>query len=131
MILKANTVDWGAVGLDELDDVESGARFVTRGFDGAATTLVVRFVCSSLNLLVVVVKFRVGVCSRGGSECDGEVCLADGLKEDIVAQRSTAFIRDGLIDNIPGVALALVMSYFLGDMLFEDFDQRGVVEAAF
>lgn len=84
-----------------------------------------------MNLLVIVVKLRVGVCSRRGGECDREVRLADGFKEDIVAQRSTAIIRDGLINDIPGVALALVMSYFLGDVVFEDFDQRSVIKAAF
>lgn len=70
--LKTNTVDFGAVRLDELDDFLRGGGFGPGGFD----------------VVIVVVEFGVGVCGRGCGECDGDVSLADVLVEDAVAVRA-------------------------------------------
>lgn len=90
----------------------------------------VRCIGSSHHLLVVVVQLRVWVCSGGSGESNRDVCLSNGGEEDVVSQRGAAVIRDGLVDYIPSVAFAFVVSDFLGDVVLKDLNQGGIVETS-
>lgn len=69
MALQADAIDAGAVGLDQLDDA-GGALGLVRAV---------------LEVVVVVEKAGVWVGGLGVLEGDGDVGLADGLEEDVVA----------------------------------------------
>lgn len=105
--LETDAVDLGAGVLDQVNDAEGG-----RGL-GAG----------ELDRVVVVVQFRIRVGSSGSSEGDGEVGLANGLVKDVVAERPVTIVADGLVDDVPGVALALVVLDLVGDVVLEDVDE--------
>ncbi len=93
MALEANTIDLCARCLHGLDQLD--------GKVGLGAVV--------LQVVVVVVQLGVGVGGLGGLEGKGKVVSAEGLEEDAVSPDTR--VIDGLVDDIPGVALALVVAH--------------------
>lgn len=76
MPLETDAVDLDSRVLDELDN-----RTRTGGLRAAV-----------FKVVVVVVKLNVRICGSGSSEGNGNICLADGLIED-VRTVGTVFVK--------------------------------------
>lgn len=72
-------------------------------------------IAARLEVVVVDVELRVGVNLGGGLEGELKVVLADDVVEDGLAEG--AIIVEGLVHNVPGVALALPLGEDLGDVV--------------
>lgn len=105
MGLKTDTIDLGTGILDALDDVEN----------------LLLLVASQLDVVVVVVKLGISISRGGGLERDGNEVSTEDLVEDTVAVG--AVLVKGLVDDIPGVALALVVAGNVGDVRLNDGGQ--------
>jgi hypothetical protein len=110
MGLGTNTIN-GDAGGDPLLDVrdESGGLGVS----------------GRVEVVVVDVELGVGVGSAGGLEGDADVVLTDNLHEDVVAE--SAVLVEGLVNDIPGVDLALEVGHELGDVVLHDVGEGGLV----
>lgn len=100
--LQTHTVNLGPVGLHLLDE-----RYGVGGL-GAGV----------LDVVVIVVQLGARVGSGGRREGQGDVVEAHGVVEDVGAV--AARVVEGFIDDVPGVALALVVADFAGDVGFDD-----------
>ena len=78
-----------------------------------------------VQVVVVDVELGVGVGSAGGLEGDTDVVLAENLHEDVLAE-STVLV-EGLVDNVPGVDLALEVGHDLGDVVLHHIGELGLV----
>lgn len=97
--LDADAVDFNAPGFERLDEVQLGGGFGAGAFD----------------VVVVVVELYGGVGGCGGLEGDGDVFGADGVAEDVGAVG--AVVVEGFVYDVPGVAFALVVRHFIGDVV--------------
>lgn len=100
MRLEPDAVDFHVCGFEVLHDL-----------DGA-----VRLVGVELETEVVVVQLRRRVGCRGGPEGDGDEICAEGAGEDAVAEG--AVVGEGFVDDVPGVAGAFVVRYYVGNVCF-------------
>lgn len=112
MALVADAVDADAVLLEEFHDTHGALELGTQ----------------VLQVVVIVVKLRCGIGGGGGTEGNGDVCLANNAEEDAVAVGAVLIQR--LVDHVPVVAPALVPAHNLVDVVRHDVDQRRVVEVA-
>jgi hypothetical protein len=103
--LQADAVDGDLGVLEELDDA-LGALRLGRG---------------PLEVVVVVVELGLRVDLGGGLEGKLDVLLAENLVENALAVGSVLVQR--LVDNVPGVALALVVAGDGGDVVDDDLAQ--------
>jgi len=100
--LEADTIDGSASVLDDAHQLERPVGL------GAVV----------LEVVVVVVELSAGVSGAGGAEGDSKVVGAEGAVEDGVAP--VAVVVDGLVHNVPVVALALVVAHDVIDVRFDD-----------
>ena len=77
-----------------------------------------------LDVIVVVVELGGGVGGRGRAEGDGDEGGPDGVEPDVGAVG--AVVVERLVDDVPGVAAAFVVSDDVGDVVLERGDQGGV-----
>ena len=110
MGLGTNTVDGDAGGNPLLD-----VRDETGGLG----------VGGRVEVVVVDVELGVGVGGAGGLESDADVVLTENLHEDVVAE--SAVLVEGLVDDVPGVDLALEVSHDLGDVVLHDVGEGSLV----
>lgn len=97
--LQTDAVDAGAaVGLDLLDEGD--------GVGGLGAGV--------LDVVVIVVELGGRVGGGGGGKGQGDVLEAQGGVEDVGAV--AAGVVEGFVDDVPGVALALVVADFAGDV---------------
>ena len=73
------------------------------------------------SLVVVDVQLGVGVGGTSSLESDADKVLTEDTVEDAVAQ-GTVLVED-LVDNVPGVDLALVAAHHVGDVVLENLGQ--------
>lgn len=105
MSLQADTVNAEALRLEQAED--------------PADTLGLGV--GRLDVVVVVVELGLGVDLGGGLEGEGDVLLAEDVVEQGLAVGTV--LVEGLVDDVPGVALALVVAGDVGDVLNDDGPQ--------
>ena len=71
-----------------------------------------------LQVVVIVVQLGLGVDLGGGLEGQLDVVRAEGVVEDGLAVG--AVVVQGLVDDVPGVALALPVAHDVGDVVDDD-----------
>jgi len=82
-------------------------------------------VSGRVQVVVVDVQLGVGVGGTGGLEGNADVVFTDDLHEDVVAE-STVLVK-GLVNNVPGVDLALEVGHDLSDVVLHDVGEGGLV----
>lgn len=82
-------------------------------------------VSGRVQVVVVDVQLGVGVGGAGGLKGNADVVFTDDLHEDVVAE-STVLV-EGLVDDVPGVDLALEVGHNLSDVVLHDVGEGGLV----
>jgi hypothetical protein len=124
--LETDSVDLDAVGLDQLDNLESTGGLGAGVFD----------------VVVVVVELDRRVCGGSGGKCDGEVGFANGVVPqtgavssvlvksykilDMDCMKKLDFEIRTFVHNVPCVALSLVVGNDVGDVVLQSRNQRGI-----
>lgn len=101
MPLQTDAVNLGAVRLDLLDE--------GHGVGGLGARV--------LDVVVVIVQLGGRVGSGGGGKGYRDVVEAHGVVEDVGAV--AARVVEGFVDDVPGVALPLVVADFAGDVCLD------------
>ncbi|KAG9966599.1 family 10 xylanase, partial [Aureobasidium melanogenum] len=78
-----------------------------------------------VEVVVVDVELGVGVGGAGGLEGNADVVLTENLHEDVLAE--SAVLVEGLVNDVPGVDLALEVGHDLGDVVLHDVGEGGLV----
>lgn len=78
-----------------------------------------------VEVVVVDVELGVRVGGTGGLEGNADVVLTKNLHEDVLAEG--AVLVEGLVDNVPGVDLALEVGHDLGDVVLHDVGKGGLI----
>jgi hypothetical protein len=108
--LRADTVDGDTGGPPRLDVLDHGLGLGVVG---------------RVEVVVVDVQLGSGVSLAGGLEGDLDEVLAEDVVEDGGAE--AAVLLEHLVDDVPGVDLALVLGQELGDVVLHDAGQGGLV----
>src|SRR5687768_8252867 len=109
MSLGSNAINWNTTSLQPSDQRNESINLSTR----------------PIQIVVVDVELCVRVCSPCGLEGKIDELFAEEFIEDAVAKGSILF-KD-LVDDIPGVDLALITSHHCFNVVLHDGSERGGV----
>ena len=112
MALQANPVNLNSARLQRCDE----------GLGGCC------FSAGTLDIVVVVVQLDGGIIESRGLEGDWDVFRTNGSVKNVGSVRP--IVGQSLIDDVPGVALTLVVCDFILDVILKDRNQGCVGPSA-